>query len=171
MSRSVFLSSTTQLTCHLELYFSIRLKPFQYWRVDAHAHANNSKNPIEFPLNVHLKWHWCWWQRYNGDYMAVTDSRFRWQNHYVGDFCVTLLYLKIRIYNRRWISQCIDLTKMSRKIPVRKRLIRYFQTCHQRIWSPTSFANIIVTELSLKTFRWFRSVLFKWFCLMIESSS
>ena len=29
---------------------------------------------------------WCWWHRYVGDFMMVTDLRCWWQNHYVGDF-------------------------------------------------------------------------------------
>ena len=39
---------------------------------------------------IHLRlfkwWQWCWWHRYVGDFMMVTDLRCRWQNHYVGDF-------------------------------------------------------------------------------------
>ena len=31
-------------------------------------------------------WQWCWWHRYVGDFMMVTDFRCWWQNHYVGDF-------------------------------------------------------------------------------------
>ena len=31
-------------------------------------------------------WQWCWWYRYVGDFMMVTDLRCWWQNHYVGDF-------------------------------------------------------------------------------------
>ena len=31
-------------------------------------------------------WQWCWWQRYVGDFMMLTDLRCWWQNHYVGDF-------------------------------------------------------------------------------------
>ena len=118
MSRSVFLSSTTQLTCHLELYFSIRFKRLSTILI------LTSWCPC--PCKRFQKSYWIstecsfkvtlWWQRYDGDHMAVTDSRFRWQNPYVGDICDTLLYLKIRIYNRRRISQCICLTKISRKI-------------------------------------------------------
>ena len=32
------------------------------------------------------RWQWCWWHRYVGDFMMVTDLRCWWQNHYVGDF-------------------------------------------------------------------------------------
>ena len=32
------------------------------------------------------RWQWCWWHRYIGDFMMVTDFRCWWQNHYVGDF-------------------------------------------------------------------------------------
>ena len=32
------------------------------------------------------RWQWCWWQRYLGDFMMLTDLRCWWQNHYVGDF-------------------------------------------------------------------------------------
>ena len=32
------------------------------------------------------RWQWCWWHRYVGDFMMVTDFRCWWQNHYVGDF-------------------------------------------------------------------------------------
>ena len=28
---------------------------------------------------------WCWWQRYVGVFMQVTDLRCWWQNHYSGD--------------------------------------------------------------------------------------
>ena len=31
-------------------------------------------------------WQWCWWHRYVGDFMMVTDLRCWLQNHYVGDF-------------------------------------------------------------------------------------
>ena len=33
-----------------------------------------------------IRWQWCWWHRYVGDFMMVTDLRCWWQNHYVGDF-------------------------------------------------------------------------------------
>ena len=37
--------------------------------------------------SVHKKgWQWCWWHRYVGDIMMVTDFICWWQNHYVGDF-------------------------------------------------------------------------------------
>ena len=32
------------------------------------------------------RWQWCWWHRYVGDFMMVTELRCWWQNHYVGDF-------------------------------------------------------------------------------------
>ena len=35
-------------------------------------------------------WQWCWWHRYISDFMMVTDFRFLWQNHYVGDFFIEL---------------------------------------------------------------------------------
>ena len=41
-------------------------------------------------------WQWCWWHRYVGDFMMVTDLRCWWQNHYVGDFSVIW-----------WFFQCI----------------------------------------------------------------
>ena len=31
-------------------------------------------------------WQWCWWHRYVGDFMMVTDLKCWWQNHYAGDF-------------------------------------------------------------------------------------
>ena len=31
-------------------------------------------------------WQWCWWHRYVGNFMMVTDLRCWLQNHYVGDF-------------------------------------------------------------------------------------
>ena len=41
-------------------------------------------------------WQWCWWHRYAGEFMMVTDLRCWWQNHYVGDF-FSLCW---------WFSQC-----------------------------------------------------------------
>ena len=35
-------------------------------------------------LNAIRWWQWCWWQRYVGDFMMVTDLICWWQNHYVG---------------------------------------------------------------------------------------
>ena len=37
-------------------------------------------------LKWNLSWHWCWWHRYVGDFMIVTDFRCWWQNHYFGEF-------------------------------------------------------------------------------------
>ena len=37
-------------------------------------------------LNLAVWWQWCWWHRYVGDFMMVTDFRCWWQNHYVSDF-------------------------------------------------------------------------------------
>ena len=37
-------------------------------------------------LDAKWRWQWCWWHRYVGDFMMVTDLRCWWQNHYVGDF-------------------------------------------------------------------------------------
>jgi len=40
-------------------------------------------------------WQWCWWHRYIGDFMMVTDFRCWWQNHYVSDFSVMLVIFSI----------------------------------------------------------------------------
>ena len=58
----------------------------------------------------------CWWHRYVGDFMMVTDFRCRWQNRYVCDF--------LNVLNRSPTSQ----------------------TCHQHICSPTSVTTINVTD-------------------------
>ena len=68
-------------------------------------------------------WQWCWWHRYIGDFMMVTDFRCWWQNHYVGDF---FLYVG-------------DFLNVLNRSPTP-------QTCHQHIWSPTSVTNIDVTK-------------------------
>ena len=72
-------------------------------------------------------WQWCWWHRYVGDFMMVTDFRYWWQNHYVGDFF-------------RYIGDFLNVLNRS---PTS-------QTCHQHIWSPSSVANIDVTRISTK---------------------
>jgi len=73
-------------------------------------------------------WQWCWWHRYVGDFMMVTDLRW-WQNHYVDDF-FSLCW---------WFSQCIkSVTNILNRSPTS-------QTCRQHIWSPTSVTNIDVT--------------------------
>jgi len=61
-----------------------------------------------------------------GDFMMVTDLRFWWQNHYVGDFF-------------RYVG---DFFSVFNRSPTS-------QTCHQHIWSPTSVTNIDVTSNSL----------------------
>ena len=38
-----------------------------------------------------FRWQWCWWQRYVGDFMLMTDLRCWWQNHYVDDFFFVML--------------------------------------------------------------------------------
>ena len=38
-------------------------------------------------------WQWCWWHRYLGDFMMVTDLRCWWQNHYVDDFFFVMLVI------------------------------------------------------------------------------
>ena len=72
--------------------------------------------------NRRNRWQWCWWQRYVGDFMMVTDSRCWWQNNYVGDF-----------------FRCVgDFLNVLNRSPTS-------QTCHQHTWSPTSVTNIDVT--------------------------
>jgi len=69
---------------------------------------------------------WCWWHRYVGDFMMVTDLRCWWQNLYVSDFFRHVGDF-FKVFNRSSISQ----------------------TYHQYIWSRTSVTNIDVThELS-----------------------
>ena len=54
--------------------------------------------------------------------MMVTDFGCRWQNYYVGDFF-------------RYVGDFLNVLNRS---PTS-------QTCHQHIWSPTSFTNIDLT--------------------------
>ena len=68
-------------------------------------------------------WQWCWWHRYVGGFMMVTDFRCWWQNH----FCVFWLFLLCW-----WFFNVLNWSPTS-------------QTCHQHIWSPTSVINIVVT--------------------------
>ena len=67
-------------------------------------------------------WQWCWWQRYVGDLMMVTDLRCWWQNHFVGDFF-------------RYVGNFFDAINRS---PTSS-------TYHQYILSPTSVTIIDVT--------------------------
>ena len=67
-------------------------------------------------------WQWCWWHRYVGNFMMMTDLRCWWQNHYVGDFF-------------RYVGDFLNVLNRS---PTS-------QTCHKHIWSPTSVTNIDVT--------------------------
>ena len=65
-------------------------------------------------------WQWCWWHRYVGDFMMVTDLRCWWQNYYVPMF---------------------KMTNMPNRSPTS-------HTYHQHIWSSTSVTNIDVTFYS-----------------------
>ena len=96
-----------------------------------------------------FRWQWCWWHRYFGDFMMVTDFRCWWQNHYVGDFF-------------RYVGDFLYILNRSPTSWMIRRLNRSptSQTCHQHIWSPTSVTNIDVT---LKNHLYFINSI----CLMI----
>ena len=76
----------------------------------------------QWAINITKRWQWCWWHRYVGDFMMVTDFRCWWLNHYVGDFF-------------RYVG---DFSNVSNRSPTS-------QTCLQHIWSPISVTNIDVT--------------------------
>ena len=80
---------------------------------------------IRFLVVNRNRWQWCWWHRYVGDFMMVTDFRCRWQNHYVGDFF-------------RYVGDFLNVLNRS---PTSK-------SYHQHIWSSTSVSNIDVTPKS-----------------------
>ena len=83
---------------------------------------DESERSCDTNLKASEGWQWCWWHRYVGDFMMVTDFRCWWQNHYVGDFF-------------RYVGDSSNLLNRS---PTS-------QSCHQHIWSPTSVTNINVT--------------------------
>ena len=68
------------------------------------------------------RWQWCWWHRYVGYFMTVTDFKCWWQNHYIADFF-------------HYVGDFLNVLNRS---PTS-------QTCHQHIWSPTFVTNIDVT--------------------------
>ena len=83
------------------------------------------KCPVNFNSTIaEYRWQWCWWHRYVGHFMMVTDLRCWWQNHYVGDFV-------------RYVGDFPNVLNRSSTS----------QTCHQHIWSPTSVTNINLTFL------------------------
>ena len=89
-----------------------------------------------------IRWQWCWWHRYVGDFMMVTDLRCWWQNHYVGDFF-------------RYVGDFLNVLNRS---PTS-------QTCNQLIWSPTSVTNIDVTDIDEFPDSWFSASCWKSWCL------
>ena len=77
------------------------------------------------------RWQRCWWHRYVGDFMMMTDFRCWWQNHYIGDFF-------------RYVGDFLNVLNRS---PTS-------QTCHQHIWSPTSVTNIDLTIREIFVLIW-----------------
>ena len=64
----------------------------RYWTTSHFRQQNKSKaiksnlRELQCAGKIHIGWQWCWWHRYVGDFMMVTDFICWWQNHYVGDF-------------------------------------------------------------------------------------
>ena len=60
-----------------------------YWRVVFSNWLNERLQAISNVLQRVGKirgWQWCWWHRYFGDLILMTDLRCCWENQYVGDF-------------------------------------------------------------------------------------
>ena len=50
-----------------------------------------TRKVIQYKLYCLIRWQWCWWHRYVGDFIMVTDFRCWWQNHYTATFFVMLV--------------------------------------------------------------------------------
>ena len=86
-------------------------------RLEKNMSAKIWKNSL-VTSNTSGRWQWCWWQRYVGDFMMMTDLRRWWQNHNVGDF-----------FNVQNLSPILALLTTYR-----------YQIGHQHKLSPTSMS-------------------------------
>ena len=64
-----------------------------HWNWTVRTRRTPRTEQVERWKSEHRRWQLCWWHRYVGDFMKVTDFRCWWQNHdvcdffrYVGDF-------------------------------------------------------------------------------------
>ena len=80
-------------------------------------------------IQKYFRWQWCWWHRYVGDFMVVTDFRC---------WAESLCW--------RHFSLCWWFSQYNKSVNIILSRLPTSQTCHQHIWSPTSVTNIDVTQ-------------------------